>query len=192
MKKKITEIILEALLEGTKATFDVIEAVLDSGYGSSYAKLDKRVAEIRRRKNKRNLARAELQRFYSLISKLKREGFIQGPSGFLKITSAGKSKFKKMRDLRTGGFPTADYQKEKSNQIVIVAFDIPEKEKRKRQWLRWALTNLGFTLYQRSVWLGKVKIPTNFLIDLRRLHLSSCVGILSVNKSGTLEEYDLD
>ncbi len=192
MNKRVSETILQVLVEGAKSTLEVIEAVLESGYGASYRKLDRKAEEIRRRKNREEISRAERQKFYSLISKLSREGFVQKSPrklGKWGITLTGKNKLK---NLKAGGFPVIGYQRQKSDQIVIVTFDVPEKEKNKRQWLRNALSNMGFVLYQRSVWLGKVKIPPEFLYDLQRLKLSSYVGILSVNKSGTLEEFNFD
>jgi hypothetical protein len=52
--------------------------------------------------------------------------------------------------------------------------------------MRSALKNLGFRMIQKSVWVGKVTLPEDFLSDLRQLNLISCVEIFEVNKAGSL------
>ena len=69
---------------------------------------------------------------------------------------------------------------------MIVSFDVPEKEKRKRGWLRSTLKNLGFRMLQKSVWIGKVKIPEAYLEDLKRLRLLSYIEIFAISKRGTI------
>src|SRR3990167_838001 len=75
-----------------------------------------------------------------------------------------------------------------NNRLIIVIFDIPERERRKRAWLRLALKNIGLKLIQRSVWMGKVKIPKEFLDDIRELHLVNFVEIFEITKSGSLNQ----
>ena len=67
-------------------------------------------------------------------------------------------------------------------------FDIPEKEKWKRVWLREVLGLCGFKMLQRSVWAGKNKIPEEFLADLRNFNMLEYVHIFEVSKKGTLKE----
>ena len=45
---------------------------------------------------------------------------------------------------------------------MIVAFDIPECERRKRVWLRSALKNIGFNLIQKAYGPEKSKYRNNF------------------------------
>ena len=54
---------------------------------------------------------------------------------------------------------------------MIVAFDIPEREKRKRGWLRRELANLGFEMLQKSIWLGPSPVPKDFIQSLRDAEL---------------------
>ena len=74
------------------------------------------------------------------------------------------------------------------DRLIIVIFDIPERERRKRAWLRLALKNIGLKLIQRSVWMGKVQIPKEFLDDIRELHLVNFVEIFEITKSGSLNQ----
>ena len=65
---------------------------------------------------------------------------------------------------------------------------MPEKERRKRGWLRGALRFLNFKMFQQSVWIGKNKIPEQFLFDLRQKNLLPYIHIMEVNKGGTVRE----
>ncbi|MCR4279488.1 MAG: hypothetical protein NUV78_01985 [Candidatus Zambryskibacteria bacterium] len=50
-------------------------------------------------------------------------------------------------------------QKEKK---LIIIFDIPEKKKKYREWLRTELIGYGFSLVQKSVWFGP-PLPKEFV-----------------------------
>ena len=71
--------------------------------------------------------------------------------------------------------------------MVIVIFDVPEKEKWKREWLRNTLRELGMKNVQKSVFIGKVKIPELFLENMRKLHAIDYVEIFEIGKTGTLK-----
>ncbi|MBI2635441.1 MAG: CRISPR-associated endonuclease Cas2, partial [Parcubacteria group bacterium] len=70
--------------------------------------------------------------------------------------------------------------------LKVVIFDIPEKQKHKREWLRGQLQDLGFKMIQKSVWMGKRKFPKEFLEDIRDLKLLAYVEIFSVTKTGSM------
>ena len=82
--------------------------------------------------------------------------------------------------------PQSQYQKLDTDKFSIVAFDVPERERRKRDWLRATLGRMGYKTIQRSVLLGKTKIPSEFLDDLRKLHMVDYVEIFEITKTGSL------
>ncbi len=137
----------------------------------------------------------ERRRFYSLISHLQQSGLIakEKNNGLFswRITKHGKEK----RGLLTRRLsvseklvlPSRVYQNKQSEELVVVIFDIPEKERHKRNWLRSVLKNLKFSLIQESVWMGKTKIPSDLIKDLKKLNILSCVKIFSVTKIGNLD-----
>lgn len=84
--------------------------------------------------------------------------------------------------------PAVAYQKEKSDKLIIIAFDVPETERKKREWLRAVIKNLGFKMVQRSVWIGKIKIPKEFMNDLLKLRLVEFVEIFEISKTGSLKQ----
>ncbi len=69
---------------------------------------------------------------------------------------------------------------------TVIIFDIPEKERYKRDVLRMELVALGFKQTQKSVWTGCTSLPKLFLEYLRDQNLLSYVRIFSVKESGTL------
>ena len=83
--------------------------------------------------------------------------------------------------------PRGMYKKEKCRKSVVVIFDIPEKFSKKRKWLRGALKILGFSMVQRSVWMGKVKIPAELIEDLRELEIAQYVEIFEVTELASLK-----
>lgn len=64
----------------------------------------------------------------------------------------------------------------------LVVFDIPEKERYKRGWLRAQLRVYEFKPLQRSVWLGTRPFLPNFLNDVERLGISDRVLIFSLGR----------
>ena len=63
---------------------------------------------------------------------------------------------------------------------VMVLFDIPEKKRKTRNWLRSQLKLWNFEMLQQSVWLGKGPLPKEFSARLKLLKISECVKILKV------------
>lgn len=69
----------------------------------------------------------------------------------------------------------------------LVIFDIPEKEREKRRVIRGELTGLGYSQLQKSVWMGEVPLPKDFIILLDTLNLHGKVHIFSIRERGTLQ-----
>ncbi len=135
----------------------------------------------------------DLQYYHNLLAQLKRDGLVvvdpARASLPMRLTQKGVLKLSALRK-RLGGGPlprSTHYPKEASAMLTIVTFDIPERDRRKRDWLRSALKNLSFRMLQKSVWIGKIKIPDTFLADLRRFGIIDRVEILGITKQGTLK-----
>lgn len=134
----------------------------------------------------------ERQNFYSLMNRLKRDGFIvkkgERRGSDWHITKAGIKHLERLKEnpSLSAKLLRRRYIKKESASPVIVTFDIPERERRKRNWLRMQLVALGFEMLQRSVWIGKIQIPNGFMIDIRQQGIIPYIHILSVNKSGSI------
>ena len=100
-------------------------------------------------------------------------------------TASGKANIKKLAKK----LPSPKvYEKSAGEELLIVMFDIPEKQKNKRQWIRSALKEMGFKMIQKSVWSGKVSLSRRFLEDLSKLNLVDYVDIFTAMKLGSLED----
>ena len=136
----------------------------------------------------------ERQKFYSLLNQLKRDGLVlkkkQGKYSRWSITQKGMNHFIRIKNKPRGFgiLPKRHYAQKEAATLVIVSFDIPERERKKRDWLRENLMTLGFKMLQRSVWFGKVQIPENFIHDLKDNGILSYVHIFSVSKGGSVAE----
>ncbi len=135
--------------------------------------------------------KSERQRLYRLIQMLKHDGLIaaqkkQGRSVQYGITNEGRDWLEKHAEGRYDDLPRGAYPKKQSEYMTIVTYDIPHTQRRFRDWLRGELIGIGLTMLQRSVFIGKVKIPEELLSDLVRLHLIDYVEIFEITKRGTL------
>ena len=103
-----------------------------------------------------------------------------------RITKAGQDWLQDRAENISYPMPKGEYPKEKSDTATIVTYDIPQSQRRFRDWLRNELVGLGLTMLQRSVFVGKVKIPKELIEDLSRMHLIDYVEIFEITKQGTL------
>ena len=70
----------------------------------------------------------------------------------------------------------------------LVVFDIPEKERRKRDIIRTELASCNFRSLQKSVWIGENPLPEDFIALVDDLRLKGRLHIFSIRESGTIEE----
>ena len=70
---------------------------------------------------------------------------------------------------------------------IIVSYDIPVLFNRERDGLRNVLKVLGFKMVHKSVWVGKVKLPEQFISMLEKCGILEYVEILKVTKRGSLQ-----
>ena len=107
-------------------------------------------------------------------------------SSIWEITKLGLEKLKSRKSKASFSKRNINYEKKLDDKIKIVIFDIPEKERHKRAWLRAVLISLDFSILQQSVWIGKNKIPEDFLLDLREYKMLSYVQIFEISKKGSI------
>lgn len=195
---KITYNILEHLSNFVEDGANLMGAFLRSGYGASFHKIENEILNGKRNiftdKDKSQELKTAKNRFYSAVRRLEKDGLLfinkkDRKNKIVKITKKGLD-FIKLFKNKKQTFPEANYNNKNEKGTTIIIFDIPEIERKKRDWLRFALTSLDFHLIQKSVWIGDYKIPIDFLEDLRDLKINNFVEIFEVNKKGTLEKID--
>ena len=118
--------------------------------------------------------------FSNILSRLKRDGLVQR-SDFKKrsnwkITSIG---IKYIQQIEKEFIQEDDIQR-------LIIFDIPEKDKKKRDWLRGRLIVLKYKMLQKSVWIGNVPLPEKFIHDISLFKLQSHIHIFSIQRSGAI------
>ena len=186
----ITERILEVLQMQAEVAVHLFE-IFATDRATSYQRARRRVQGF-----KTNWARQYRTRkaLHGLLNKLKRGGFIaqreKRKGALWHITPSGARRLARIKEKSVGSvaLPPPHYTQEGNKTIVIIAFDVPEKERRKRQWLRDALHSLGFEKVQQSVWIGKRSIPAEFVRDLKEYSLLPYVQIFAVSSGGTLKQ----
>ena len=133
------------------------------------------------------------QQFHRTLQYLKRQGLVErGTKRKMRwtLTKNGSRRLKKYQQSRTDPFSHADvnFEKSKGGGITIATFDIPEKERRKRDWLRECLIEMDFTMLQKSVWMTKGAVSEDFIHALRDRTLLDYVHIFAVTRQGTVRK----
>jgi len=171
--------ILEGLLGGAMLSMMIIAALSGGGIG-----FHRRRKVMNRETNKNDFKEKSL---YETLRRLKQQGMITKRGDKWTITNKGKGYIKKIREKNIFWGQTR-YPKEKSDEQIIFIFDIPEKLRSSRKLVRSGLLALDFSMLQKSVWIGQVKIPKEFLRDLTDWNVISYIHIFSVKKEGTLKK----
>ena len=184
MRGELTKTILEAVSETAIHLTDLMAVLTNAPYGSSYTSLQYHLNKREQTRSQRKSLRDVRQRYYNLIYKLKRDHLIQdNGKGLLKTIQKGKNWIRHFGEV----MPSKHHITFKTDRFIIVAFDIKETERQKRDWLRACLKNIGLQMIQKSVWLGKIKLPQEFIDDLKKLNLLESVEIFEITKTGTLK-----
>jgi len=73
-------------------------------------------------------------------------------------------------------------------KLRIVIFDIPEKKKHWREWLRQELLLLQFQQLQKSVYVGKYPLPESFYKEIKEAELTGYVFVFIASEVSRQEE----
>lgn len=118
----------------------------------------------------------------SVLGRLKKQGLVvrNGPRRYStwEITPKGEAAFKEVIDETDLPHP--------DGIIRLVSFDIPEKKRSHRRWLRTELLACDFEPLHKSVLVGKRPLPQNLIQEIEARDLMPYVHIVSIEKSGTI------
>ena len=123
------------------------------------------------------------QTFSVILTRLQKQGLVERKNNKWWITNFGKKFIKNIKTANVFDSPKKD------GVLRLVIFDIPERERRKRDWLRLELIACDFKQLQKSVWISERPLPQEFLENLAELNLLSCVHIFTVKNKGTINLY---
>ncbi len=114
------------------------------------------------------------------LSKMKKRGLLSNTKGVWTITPEGKL----FLGAQKNGLIKFSNKKTKNNKLTkttMVIFDIPEKKRQYRNWLRNELVGFGFELIQKSVWFGPF-LPKEFISYLNERKLLEYVRFFNVTE----------
>ena len=171
-RPSLSRLILEKIAEGG-------EALLDSFFPAKYpeARIWRKLIGLD--------ASYEFSRptFAAILSQLKAQGLVRRVAkrgrGYWRLTPQGRET---LDERRAHAMPRPDGQRR------LVCFDIPERDRPKRQWLRGELIACGYRQLQKSVWIGDIPLPREFIAALDALELRGRVHLLHIQSKGTLTE----
>ena len=110
------------------------------------------------------------------LSRLKRRGLLENSGHVWQLTQKGKDYIaKKLFRKKIVAI--------KKKPCLIIAFDVPEKMRRKRDWLRETLVFYGFEQLQKSIWFGPAPLPHEFMEMLRERDLLPCLRFFEAKEA---------
>lgn len=169
--RTLTRLLLEKISEAGWLYFD---AFFPRQY--SYARVSRRLF------GRDGYPRATPATVSSLLWRLRREGLVvrrkhQGRSAWV-LTKQGAAR------LRQNVIPVP--ASDGISRLVI--FDIPERERKKRDAIRAELIACNFARLQKSVWMGTNPLPEDFITLVDDLRLKGKLHIFSIREQGTIQE----
>lgn len=127
----------------------------------------------------------DMAAFRNALHRLKKDGLIQNTGwGIWGITKKGKSHSSYFERMKAYERFIGENKNKQPDAIVI--FDIPEMQKKKREYLRLELIALGFNMLQKSVWIGKGPLPMEFIEYIKEMQLWRFLHIFTIKAYGTI------
>ncbi len=131
--------------------------------------------------------------FHQTLQYLKRQGLVVKSEKTHDIkwvlTERGNKKLLAYQQSRADPFSSSHirFPAPQGNGLTIVSFDISEKERRKRDWIRRCLVEMDFEPLQKSVWVAHGGVSEDFMHALRERKLLDAVQIFGVTRQGTVK-----
>ncbi|OGI73038.1 hypothetical protein A3D42_00255 [Candidatus Nomurabacteria bacterium RIFCSPHIGHO2_02_FULL_41_18] len=186
MKGKILYQILDFIEDTSLSMIDINMAILSAGYGASMGEIDRKYEYLAQRRDAYKMNRDKKRHLQIYLSKLKSEGLITENSlNKITLSLEGKKKLNLLKKRKI--LNKNSYKKEKGDRMIIVSYDIPVFFNKERAILRDILRRLGFNIVHKSVWIGKVKLPKEFILAVGELGIHEFIEILEVTKNGSLK-----
>lgn len=174
-KQSLTELILKGI---ARVGEGVLEAFLPRQYPE--ARLTRELLGLHSR---RSISR---RTFSTILSRLRNQGLVERSgktrAARWRLTNNGRKYLEKRRI-------SSQYAQEDGVGRLVI-FDIPERERKKRDTIRCELVAADFRQLQKSVWIGYRPLPESFLALLDGLYLKEKVHIFSIRDKGTLSDVE--
>lgn len=129
-----------------------------------------------------NLDRYEL---YHIAQRLKKKGWVETIKHegkvLVKLTSTGRNQLAIEKALKEDKW---------DGKFRVVIFDIPEKNRKVRNILRWRLKSWGFKYLQKSLWVSKKDIAEPMREFIKELGIEKWVMVLVCTDIGSVRIFD--
>lgn len=76
---------------------------------------------------------------------------------------------------------TAAFKKDAPKNLIVM-YDISERQKIERDWLRRQLVKFGYIMIQRSTWVGPSPLPKDFLAYIKHIGIGDKIKTLRLAK----------
>jgi CRISPR-associated endonuclease Cas2 len=126
----------------------------------------------------RKLKRYKKESIKIALSRLHSKGYVKNSNFDWSITKKGKTHIKKVYLL---GYIASPFM-ENPPSNTIISFDIPEKNRTVRNWLRNQIKIFGYKMLQQSLWIGPGPLPSSFLKRLEDLNIRKNVKTFKITK----------
>lgn len=123
----------------------------------------------------------------TILSRLQKEGLVsQKASQKWTITSRGKLYLTSHRPRAHGVYKRVRIVAPADGVVRLVTFDVPERERPKRKWLRRELLACGYERLHKSVFIGTRPLPEEFVKEVDKHGLDDYLHIVRIEAAGTL------
>lgn len=112
------------------------------------------------------------------LSRLHDKGFVNNSTLGWSITKKGKEYSQGIHLL---DYITSPFTKS-SQPSMVISFDIPEKDRFIRHWLRNQIKIFGYKMLQQSLWIGPGPLPSSFLKRLEDLNIRKNIKTFRIIK----------
>lgn len=176
MKIPITDqFLLDVVFNFLQATDDVLDFLLSNKYRQINILTGRENPIIRKYRKDKNS-----ERFRQLIYNLKKNNYIKVKNLKNKkaiiLTKKGLSKALK------ASFKVQERNKRKDGKWLMIIFDIPQKHNKARSLLRSILQNLGYKMFQQSVWVTPYDVSDKTERLLQSYSLDQYVKVFLIEK----------
>ncbi len=149
-----------------------------------YSLLGEHFKKRNREKKQRMISEAA---FRTALSRLKKQGIVEGAGwGLWQLTKKGREVTHSEKEKRMAYERIRHISQSKKDTIII--FDVPEKKRKMRDYLRFELVSLGYAQLQKSVWIGGGPLPKEFMEFVREKKLIDTMHIFTIAKAGTVTD----
>jgi hypothetical protein len=168
---RLGEYICLALLEFGEMSLDVF---FSSRY--SFAKPTRILLGMDDQSVKEKIRKTTKSVFNQAVKRLVIQGIVKEKEGKFQLTESGKKIMWKAFSIKK----TLDKKWDGKYRVVI--FDIPEKKKALRAWIRDELYSLNYKLLQKSVFIGRYPLTEDIIKRISEYGIDTNVNYLLVDK----------